>query len=164
MFLGPPGPEMAPRMARVTVAIHERLGHWNRQLRPRLADLRADWRETRSVDDLELAIAGISRPVVLIDPATEPARGLRELAWLAERSPGALALFLATGTEPELALLVRELGATDVLDRATPPPVIATRLRAWIRLAGERAARDGWNPTPTTPAESWEEFLPELRA
>ena len=59
-------------MTRVAVILHERLGHWNRQLRPRLHDRPVRWFETRSRADLDHLLVGLACPVVLIDLGRHP--------------------------------------------------------------------------------------------
>ena len=64
---------------RVTVILHERLGNWNRQLRPRLSEHPVRWFESRSPADLEVLLEGLAFPVVLIDLARQPVDGLTAL-------------------------------------------------------------------------------------
>ena len=62
-------------LTRVAVILHERLGNWNRQLRPRLHDRPVRWFETRSRADLDGLLIGLACPVVLIDLGRHPSRG-----------------------------------------------------------------------------------------
>ncbi|HEX3449879.1 MAG TPA: hypothetical protein VHS97_16615, partial [Isosphaeraceae bacterium] len=81
-------------MKRVAVILHERLGHWNRQLRPRLHDQRIRWFETRSRGDLDNLLIGLSCPVVVIDLGRQPTLGLQDLMRVLERAPDARVLVL----------------------------------------------------------------------
>ncbi len=87
------------------VAIHERLGYWARQLRPRLLARPIRWVETRSPADLKAAIAGIACPIVLIDLAHRPKAGLEDLHMVLESAPNALILILDPEPDRDLAVV-----------------------------------------------------------
>jgi hypothetical protein len=144
-------------LTRVAVILHERLGHWNRQLRPRLHDRPIRWFESRSRADLDSLLTGLACPVVLIDLGLHPAAGLHDLERVLERAPDARALVLDPEDHDEVAGLARELGATHVASGYVPPPFVASLLARWIELAQRRIERDGWSRTsfPKTETEPW---------
>ena len=76
----------------VPLILHERLGNWARQLRPRLQNLPIRWFETRSRRDLDAVLTGLACPVVLIDPGMQLANGLVDLDLVRKRAPDALIL------------------------------------------------------------------------
>jgi hypothetical protein len=144
-------------MSSTLVVIHERLGVWARQLRPRLAphvDVR--WVETRSTADLEQAVAGSAAPIVVIDLADRTAAMLADLDAAAQLSPGGLFLVLDRQANVEAAALARELGATLVFSGFTPPPRVAALLERWIPLARRRSEADGWARPPEPTPELWD--------
>ena len=132
-------------MKRVAVILHERLGQWNRQLRPRLHDQRIRWFETRSRADLDNLLIGLSCPVVLIDLGQQPATGLHDLMCVLERAPDARILVLNPEFHDEAAGLARELGATHVASGYVSPSFVASILARWIELAKRSMDRGGWS-------------------
>jgi len=144
-------------LKRVAVVLHERIGLWNRQLRPRLQDQRIRWFETRSQGDLDNLLIGLSSPIVLIDLGRQPATGLQDLNRVHERSPDARILVLDPEFHSETAGLARELGATHVASGYVSPPFVASLLARWIELAQRRIDRDGWSRTSLadTVTEPW---------
>ena len=74
-------------LTNVPVILHERLGNWARQLRPRLHDLPIRLIETRSSADLNAVLTGVACPVVLIDAGTQLASGLLALDLVVSRAP-----------------------------------------------------------------------------
>jgi hypothetical protein len=132
-------------LKRVAVILHERLGQWNRQLRPRLRDQRIRWFETRSRADLDNLLIGLSCPVVLIDLGRQPLTGLHDLMRVLERAPDARTLVLDPEFHGEAAGLARELGATHVASGYVPPSFVASLLARWIELAQRSIDRDGWS-------------------
>ncbi len=144
---------------RVSVVLHERLGNWNRQLRPRLARQPVRWFESRSAVDLDGILAGVAAPVVLIDLARRPLEGLAALEAVDSRAPGARTLVLDPASQPEVAGLARELGATHVVSGFVPPPEVAGLLERWIALAWRDLERAGWSratpPDATTEPWGW---------
>ena len=101
-------------MTRIAVILHERLGNWVRQLRPRLHDQPVRWFETRSRADLAGVLTGLACPVVLIDLGRQPAAGLVDLDLVLRRASDARVLVLDPESHDEVAALARELGATHV--------------------------------------------------
>ncbi|HKI17586.1 MAG TPA: hypothetical protein VKA15_06885 [Isosphaeraceae bacterium] len=144
--------------------LHERLGNWARQLRPRLHDLPIRWFETRSTADLDLLLIGMASPVVLIDLGSRPTAGLRGLQAILHRASEARVLVLDPEVHQEAAGLARELGATHVIPGFAPPPVVASLLRRWVKLAQRRIERRGWSRalTPDPESEPWSWLAPYL--
>jgi hypothetical protein len=144
-------------LTRVAVILHERLGNWNRQLRPRLNDRPIRWFETRSRADLDDLLTGLASPVVLIDLGRHPAVGLSDLDHILGRVSDARVLVLDPEAHDGVAGLARELGATHVASGFVPPPVVARLLARWVELARRQIERDGWSRTsyPETEAEPW---------
>ena len=142
---------------RVTVILHERLGNWNRQLRPRLARQHVRWFESRSTADLGAILVGIAFPVVLIDLARQPVDGLTALDLVRSRAPDARCLVLDPEAKPDLRGLARELGATHVCSGFVPPPVVAGLVDRWITMARHGIESAGWSLTtfPETATEPW---------
>ncbi len=133
-------------MASLAVIIHERRGAWARQLRPRLAPRPICWRETRSSTDLDAALAGAARPLVVIDLADRPREHLRDLARVRPEAPDALILVLDPAEDHGTAAIARELGATLVLPGVATPPAVAALLARWLDLALGRIEAGGWGP------------------
>jgi hypothetical protein len=151
-------------LTRTAVILHERIGNWARQLRPRLFDLPIRWFETRSVADLDCALPGLAAPVVLIDLGSRPAAGLLGLQAVLHPASDARVLVLDPGNHPEAVELARELGATHVVAGFVPPPVVASLLRRWIVLARTRIERGGWSKTliPDSESDPWGWLTPYL--
>jgi hypothetical protein len=145
-------------LTRVAVILHERLGNWARQLRPRLHQQPIRWFETRSRADLDDVLTGLSLPVVLIDLGKNPAAGLKDLDRIVQRAPDARVLVLDPESHDEVAALARELGATHVASGFVPPPVVAGLLARWIMLSQRHFGRDGWSRTsfPETETMPWD--------
>jgi hypothetical protein len=131
-------------MTRVPLIIHERLGTWARQLRPRVVGWSVRVVETRSADDLETALGRDPCPLVVIDLGGRTRAVLEELDRAAQQSPNALVLVLDPSAQAGVAPLARELGATHVLSGAVPPPMVVALLARWLPLARRRAEADGW--------------------
>ncbi|MFO0889405.1 MAG: hypothetical protein U0790_09730 [Isosphaeraceae bacterium] len=146
-------------MARVAVVLHERLGRWSAQVRPRLADRPVRWCETRSSGDLSAVLTGLAAPVILIDLSRQLREGLSDLSLAAAICPDALILVLDPDSQEGVGPLARELGATHVLSGFVPPPEVADLVDRWIRLAGRAQDRGEWSRplaanTPLGP-EDW---------
>jgi hypothetical protein len=141
----------------VAVILHERLGTWNRQLRPRLHDRPIRWFETRSRADLDGLLNGLACPVVVIDLGRHPVAGLGDLERALQWAPDARVLVIDPEANPEVAVLARELGATHVASGSVPPPFVASLLARWVELARRLMDRDGWSRTafPPTETEPW---------
>ncbi len=132
-------------MSRVGVIVHERLGNWARQLRPRLPAQHARVRETRSWPDLETATRGLTAPVVVLDLDRFGSVGLAHLDRLIDRSGDALVLVIDPTGTPERAQIARELGATHVITGAAPPTDVAALIQRWVAIARDRIERGGWH-------------------
>jgi hypothetical protein len=139
------------------VILHERLGNWARQLRPRLHDLAIRLIETRSRSDLDRILTGLACPVVLIDPGKHIASSLLDIALVLNRAPDAFVLVHNPESNPDLALFARELGAVYVLSGFVPPPLVAGLLARWISLARHQIEHDGWSRTVESELNSVED-------
>jgi hypothetical protein len=149
-------------LTNVPVILHERLGNWARQLRPRLNDLPIRLIETRSRADLEAILTGIASPVVLIDPGKHIANGLLDIELVLNQAPDALVLVNNPESNPEVASLAREFGATHVLSGFVPPPDVAGLLLRWILLAQREIEHDGWSRN-SAPESNPTEDHPDVR-
>jgi hypothetical protein len=143
-------------MTRPTVVIHERLGTWSRQLRPRLASWPIRWAETRSGPELEAAVAGPGRPIVVLDLGNRPRAGLEDLERALLAAPDALALVLDPLAHEGVPSVARELGAALVMTGVITPPSVAGLLERWLRLARRRADADGWSGDPGPEPSPWD--------
>jgi hypothetical protein len=144
-------------LTRVAVILHERLGNWVRQLRPRLHGQPIRWFETRSRADLDAVLTGLASPVVLIDLGNRGAAGLNDLDHVLRKAPDARVLVLDPEANDGVAAFARELGATYAVSGFVPPPVVADLVTRWVALAARRIERDGWSRTsfPETETEPW---------
>jgi len=132
-------------LTRTAVILHERLGTWSAQLRPRVQGRPVHWIETRSATDLEKALLGLACPVVLIDLQRNVPEGLGDLDRLLRLVPGARALVLDPEALDGVAKLARELGATHVISGFVPPPEVACLIDRWISLAELQSDGAGWS-------------------
>ena len=136
-------------MGRVALVLHERLGKWAAQLRPRLAGRPVRWFETRSAADLREILPGLGRPVVLLDLGSRVLEALGDLDQVVNLAPGARVLVLDPAARQEVAELARELGATHVMAGFVAPPEVTSLIDRWIGLAVEEQSREGWSrPLP----------------
>ncbi len=144
-------------MTRVAVILHERLGNWVRQLRPRLHGQPIRWVETRSRGDLDAVLTGLACPIVLIDLGQRATAGLMDLDLVRERVPDAWVLVLDSEANCGVPELARELGATYAFSGFVPPPVVADLVARWVAAAALRIERVGWSRTsfPETETEPW---------
>jgi hypothetical protein len=153
-------------VSRVAVLLHERLGNWARQLRPRLVDRPIRWFETRSASDLErvLGTPGLACPIVVLDLGTRPFAGLRDLDRVCGLASDALVLVLDPGVTPGLRPVAIELGASFVITGPVPPPDVARLLDRWVTLSLRRLARSGWSEIDPREAEPepWNWLKPYL--
>jgi hypothetical protein len=154
-YLGTNGP-----MTRVLVIVHERIGHWNAQLRARLGHLPIRWVETRSASDLERALERSARPVVVMDLGDRMRDGIAELTRAAERGPLALILAIDRHERPGVTKLAREMGATLTLSGHPSPPQVAVLIGRWVSLAARAGDADGWVPRVPPDPNSWEAWVP----
>ncbi len=132
---------------RVAVILHERLGGWYRQLRPRLSRLPVRWIESRSIEDLAEILEGLASPVVLIDLGRWPIDGLSALELALDRAPGARILVMNPESLPDAGGLARELGAARVWSGFAPPPEVAGLVARWVGQALDRTPTAGWSRT-----------------
>ncbi|RUL87135.1 hypothetical protein [Tautonia sociabilis] len=130
-------------MDRPLVVIHERRGYWAGQLRARLHDRPARWRETRGTADLLLAASSSPVPIVILDLGDRPAEVLERLVRLSVSSPSSLVLALDPGDRPELRQPAREFGASAFWPGFAPPPRVAALVDRWLALARQRLSRVG---------------------
>jgi hypothetical protein len=142
---------------RAAVIVHERLGRWYRQLRPRLSDRPIRWFETRSTGDLDGVLRELAFPVVLIDLGRQALDGLEALSVTVTRAPGARTLVLDPESYEDAAIAARELGATHVCRGFTPPPLVAELIARWIALALRGVDSAGWSRStfPETSTDPW---------
>jgi DNA-binding NarL/FixJ family response regulator len=145
-------------MPRQPLVIHERLGIWARQLRPRLASWPIRWTESRSAADLEAALSRSSCPILVLDLGNRPRSGLEDLDRAVQTAPDALVLVLDPAEHAGIPTLARELGASLILSGVVPPPAVATRLDRWLRLARRRAEADGWAGDPEPERDPFDQF------
>jgi DNA-binding NtrC family response regulator len=151
--------------AAVAIVLHERLGNWSRQLRPRLHGRGVRWFETRSSSDLDAAIAGRAAPIVVIDLAGQTLDGLADLDRARNRAPGGLILVLEPEGREPVARLAQELGATHVISDPVVPPEVSRLLDRWIDLAADRIGRGGWSRADDLEIlpEPWNWLTPYLK-
>jgi hypothetical protein len=145
-------------LTRTAVILHERLGTWSAQLRPRIQGRPVHWIETRTATDLDKALLGRACPVVLIDLRRNVLEGLSDLERMMRLFPGTRVLVLDPDAHDGLAELARELGATHVISGFVPPPEVACLIGRWITLAELQTDRAGWSrpitaDTPLDPEE-----------
>ena len=130
-------------MDRQLVVINERRGHWASQLRGRLHDRPARWRETRGTADLLGALGGSPCPILVLDLGPRAAEGLERLVRASIAAPSALILALDPEDRPEVRDLARPGGATMLWSGFAPPPAVADLIDRWIALARQRCSRAG---------------------
>jgi hypothetical protein len=141
---------------RPVLVIHERLGIWARQLRPRVVTWPTRLVETRSAADLESVLAQTACPLVVIDVGDRIRTALEDLHRVRLLSPNALVLTLDRKSRPGVAALARELGATLVLTGNVFPPAVVSILARWLPLARRRTEADGWSMTRDGSTEAWD--------
>lgn len=147
----------------VAVVLHERLGTWARQLRPRLHASPIRWFETRSAADLAEALDGPASPVVLIDLGDDPAGPLADLVRVAARGSTTRILVLDPEGREGIKDLARELGAAHVVSGFAAPPEVADLIARWVVLAAAETDRGGWSrPLPVDPAKRPMEWIDGL--
>lgn len=144
---------------RIPLVIHERLGTWTRQLRPRAASWPVRVVESRSSADLVAAAGRSACPILVLDLGDRPGPGLEDLDRVLQVATDALALVLDPRAHPPVAPLARELGATHVFSGPAPPPAVAELLGRWVPLAFRRAEADGWADGPRSTGDPLEDLL-----
>lgn len=151
-------------MASLPLVIHERLGNWARQLRPRVAAWPVRLVETRSGADLASALAGTACPIVILDLGLRPRAGLEDLDRAMQTAPLALVVVLDPESHEGVAMLARELGAALVLSGAVTPPALLALLSRWVPLAQRRTEADGWSASARSEREPepWNWLAPYL--
>jgi hypothetical protein len=144
-------------LTRVPVILHERLGNWNRQLRPRLYEQPVRWLESRASRELDMLLTGLVLPVVLIDVGRDTVAGLRDISLVSLRVPDARILVIDAGGCLEGARAAREMGATHVFSGFVPPPDVAELMCYWITAARIGIERAGWSRTtfPDSETDPW---------
>ena len=130
--------------SRITLIIHERLGNWARQLRPRMISPTLKVRETRSAADLALAVQQDRFALVVVDLRSGPAEMLADLNQNREQLADTLTLVLDPDQNPAAATLAQELGVTLVRSGFVSPPDIVRLLEQWALLAQQRINASGW--------------------
>gem|GEM_PF-1051948 len=151
-------------MANLPLVVHERLGNWARQLRPRLSAWPIRLVESRSTADLTNALTGTACPLVVIDLAQRPRVGLEDLDRAMQTASQAMVLVLDAEAHDGVETLARELGATHVFSGSFTPPAVAQLIARWIPLALRRAEQDGWSSAwkPEPEPEPWNWLAPYL--
>ena len=128
---------------RQLVAISERRGYWASQLRGRLQNRPAIWKETRGTSDLLDAVEGWPCPIVVLDIGSPPREALERLVHLSLLAPTALVLALDQAGQAEVRELALSLGATSVWSGFAPPPKVASLVAHWLTLAQQRTSQAG---------------------
>jgi hypothetical protein len=139
------------------------MGHWARQLRPRVAGWPVRLVETRSATDLAVTLAGSACSLALVDLGDRPVAGLEDLDQALSLAPNALVLVLDPSASAEVAPLARELGAAHVISGVAIPPAVVGLLARWMPLARRRAEVEGWAADPE-PVERDQSFAPDLNS
>ncbi len=147
---------------RLPLIVHERIGRWARQLRPRVASWPVVLVESRSAADLQGAASRSASPLVVLDLSVRLRANLEAIGRAVAASPNALLLALDPSATSDLPLLARELGATHVLTGPATPPEVEAILARWLPLALRRAEGDGWAPDRVPEAQPWDGLFPPL--
>ena len=152
-------------MASLVLVIHERIGTWARQLRPRLVGV-ADPAGRDPVGGRPRGGAGRRGLPGRGDRPGPPARapGSKTSTARCAVAPDALVLVLDPEAHDGVAPLARELGATHVVAGPATPPAVAALLARWLPLARRRAEADGWSVArePEPEPEPWNWLRPLL--
>lgn len=147
-------------MTRPALIVHERLAHWARRLRPRVAGWPVRLVETRSSMDLERAWRDAAYPLVVIDLDRWPRRGLSDLVRAWPPNSEALVMVLDPGGHPEVRQLAREIGAAYTFSGVATPPAVVALLGRWLEIARRRAGAIGWTRDQEPEPEFWEALVP----
>ncbi len=150
----------------LVLVVHERIGYWGRQLQSRLVNRAVRIVESRSAEDLERVLANMVCSLVVIDLGRKGCGGLDDLGRALRIAPDALVLVIDPASREGIAMLARELGASQVLSGTVTPPEVIDVMTRWISLAQERAKSSGWaGSTPEPPApEPWNWLTPHIQA
>lgn len=153
-------------MASQILIVHERIGVWARQLRPRVNEWPLRLVETRSSADLDAALEGANGPLVLIDLSRQVVPTLHDLQRVVDIAPDALTLVLDPESQAGVSSVAKEIGATLVLSGPIAPPDVARILGRWLALTQRRAEASGWFASPPRPqqAEPWSWLAPMLES
>lgn len=143
-------------MPKLPLVIHERLGNWARQLRPRVAGWPVRVVETRSAAELASGLRGAVCPLAVIDLDRWPVRMLADLERVRAESANALMLVLDPASTPGASVLGRELGATLVRSGFVPPPEVEALLARWLSVARRRTDASGWVYESVAEPEPWD--------
>ncbi|HEU5118322.1 MAG TPA: hypothetical protein VFT74_17020 [Isosphaeraceae bacterium] len=141
------------------LAIHERLGNWARQIRPRVASWPVRVVETRSASDLATALRQSACPLAIVDLDRWPARMLSDLERVREDSADALILVLDPDSTPGVSFLARELGATLVRSGFVSPVEVEGLLGRWLSVSRRRQSLAGWTDEAEAEPEPWDVIL-----
>ena len=153
-------------MASLLLVVHERIGYWGRQLQSRLVNRSVRIVESRSAEDLEQALTNVVCSLVVIDLGHKGCGGLDDLGRALGTAPDALVLVIDPASREGVAMLARELGASQVLSGTVTPPEVVDVMTRWISLAQARAKSSGWagrDPEPPAP-EPWNWLAPHIHA
>ncbi len=146
-------------MPKQALVIHERLGNWARQIRPRVANWAVQVVETRSASDLAAGLRRSACPLAVVDLDRWPARMLSDLERVREDSADALILVLDPGSTPGVSILARELGATLVKSGFVSPVEVEGLLARWLSLSRRRQSVVGWTDEAKVEPELWDVIL-----
>lgn len=143
------------------LVIYEQASVWSRQLRARLTGRPIRWRETRTAEEVESALAGSSAAIVVVDLASRPTAGLEAIARASRSLGDPLILALEPLDRKPVAALAEELGATLVLRGPVAPPEVAALLaQRWLNLSQRRADAQGHAQGDRQWPEPWNRFAP----
>lgn len=143
-------------MPKVPLVIHERLGNWARQLRPRVAGWPVQVVETRSAAELSEGLRRSVCPLAVVDLDRWPARMLSDLEHAGRGALDPLVLVLDPARTPGAEALGRELGATLVWPGFVPPPRVEALLARWLEVARGRRESAGWMENSQSESEPWD--------
>lgn len=149
-------------MSSLRLVIHERIGDWARQLKPRLVSWPIAWVESRSTADLEAALRATACPIVVIDVAERPRAAMEDLDLAMRTAPNAMALVLDPRAHDGVAAVALELGASHVMTGGVVPPAVSDLLTRWLRLAQTRNEADGWSLPLQSEPDPWSGFAAPL--
>ena len=129
---------------RSRIIVHERIGRWVLQVRPRAGGWGFECVETRRPEQAAWRARGHACPIALVDLGKTPGDGLAAVHALARAAPRGLILVLDPLRHEGIDPVCRALGASHVLSGPVVPPVVVDRLERWVELARSRSTLDGW--------------------